>query len=160
GTTTEVDGSTLFSPIFSGFLNYKVTEKLGVGAGIYVSGGTKSKFENVSFAGSSFAPAGITAADTANFTLAPTIEADLEVLEYSIGAGYEILDGLRIGGAWRIMHVGATLQSASLSRVAALGNAVALTTARLENLTDTAYNGWRVGIQYAPKSNKWGLGAT
>jgi long-subunit fatty acid transport protein len=143
-STTQIGGAHQILPIFGAFASYQVTDKLGVGGGAYVSGGTQSEYEGVDF--SSF---------SANYaSLKPTLRGDLDVIEYSLGAGYELLPGLRLGLGWRILHVGAHLQSAAVTPTN-----TALIATDIDNLSATRYNGYRVGLQYSPEGAKWGLGA-
>lgn len=137
------------SPITSnreGFLpfgilaSYQLTEKLGVGIGYYVSGGNRAEYPNVSF------PSNLGNA---------TYRANLNIQEASIGAGYEIIDGLRVGASYRVIHVSGELSYATVMTNNGLTGIYGI------NLTDlgaTRWNGFRVGAQYAPKDSIWGLG--
>jgi long-subunit fatty acid transport protein len=149
GSNASVDSNSSFSPIGSAFASYAVTPKLGVGIGYYVSGGTKAVFENANF-GSAFP------------SLTPTLKSDITITELSAGAGYELIEDLYIGAAYRIVFAKANLGAAAVGQFAAppLG---ALTTGLLAfNLIDmsaTNYNGFRLGVQYTPKQARWGVGA-
>lgn len=151
-TPAEVDGSWTFSPVFGAVASFKPMEGLGIGVGGFVTGGTRSRFEDVDFSG--FNP---------NFDeLRPTIEAELNIIEMSVGAGYELFEGMRIGAAYRIAFVNARLQSAVPVPAPAGSPAgtppVALISVDLNELSGSSYDGVRVGVQYAPRKGLFGLG--
>ena len=76
------------------------------------------------------------------------------MMEYALGVGYQILPGLKVGAAWRIMHVSGSVNSVSPTYA---GNTLAaITSVRFSNLSDTKYNGFRLGAQY--DGDNWGLG--
>lgn len=151
-TPAEVDGSWTFSPVFGAVGSFKPFKGLGIGVGGFVSGGTRSEFKDVDF--SSFNP---------NFDgLRPDIMAELNIIEMSIGAGYELFEGLRIGAAYRISFVTAKLESA-VPVPAPAGSPegtppVALVSVDLDEMSDSAFDGVRVGVQYAPRKGPFGLG--
>jgi len=136
---TQLDSSRKFTPPFAVLARHKVTDQLGVGIGAFASGGTKAIYEGVDFGFSA---------------LKPTVKADLNIIELSAGAGYEILPQLRFGVAWRAVMVQATLGSAL---VLPNGGGL-LTTVDIHDLSATRYNGFRVGAQYGAEDNSWGLG--
>lgn len=120
--------------------SYQVTNTLGVGIGYYISGGNRTEYRDVSFPN--------------NFGIA-NYRSNLTIGEASIGAGYEILDGLRVGASYRIIHVSGELSYGGVTNVAGSPTLYAL------NLTDlgaTRWNGFRVGAQYAAKDSIWGIG--
>lgn len=137
-----IDGSTGFSPIGALVASFKPTTKLGLGAGYYVSGGTKSKYENVDYSG----------LDADYDTLKPTIETDLAIREAALGAGYEVMPGLRIGAAVRMISVKAKFSSATVIP------ATALFQINIDNIEATRYNAYKIGAQYEEPAHRWGLG--
>lgn len=140
---TALEGNREFSPIFGATAGYGLNEKWGVGLGVYVSGGTKAVFENVDYTSIS-----------SNFdNLKPTVKSDLSVVEAALGTGFEVLPGLRLGGAWRVLMVDAELSSATAS-------AASLQSVEIKDLSDTRFNGFKAGIQYSPKDSHWGVGAS
>lgn len=150
GSTDRSTSEIGFSPVFGGTVSAYPIPRLGVGLGFFVTGGTQATFENQDF--SSFNP---------NFdSLRPDIESDLSVIEGSIGAGYELIDGLRIGAAWRIAWVRARLQSAAPvpNPLNPAGPAAALLAVDLDDLNDVQFEGFRVGLQYAPRYLPFGVG--
>ena len=136
-----VDGSTKWIPPFGAFLSYGITKDWAVGFGIYSSAGTRAEFDDVSI-------------DPTFFTLTPTLKTSLTVTEYSLGTSYQVLPGLKIGGAWRIVHGSADLASATVV------GGTTLAAADYEGLSQTRVNGWRIGAQYEPEAKNWGIGAT
>lgn len=133
-----------FTPPFGAVASYAVDEKLGVGIGVYTSGGTKAVFEDVSFSnlGAGYA------------NLSPDFKSELSVIEASLGAGYEVMDGLRLGASWRVAFVSAELATASLSQTT-----TALTAIAISDISATRWNGFKLGAQYAPRDAGWGIGA-
>lgn len=143
-----VDGKTGFSPIGGIIGSYRVNEELGVGAGYYVSGGTKSTYESLNYGSVSVG---------VPYTLAPKVETDLRVREAAVGAGYEIMPGLRFGAAWRVIMV-----EASFSTVAApTGNPHnAISNVTINDIKATRWNGYKLGLQYDQPEKAWGLGVS
>ena len=138
-TSFVVPGGILYS--------HQIQEGLGIGAGVYASGGGANDLGNVNF-GSLFP------------TLHPQLDTQFQFLEFSVGAGYELLPGLRIGAAWRILMAQASLHLAAPVDLNNDGVPDVLTAYSFENLKDTNWAGFRLGAQYEPESKCWGLGAT
>ena len=141
-SVTTLDSARKFSPVFGVVADYKAMPNLGIGIGAFVSGGTKAIFESV--------PLG-----TLVPGLSPEIKSDLAITEFSAGAGYELIPGLRLGVAWRAILVRASLASAAPATVPAPGVA----TVAIDDLSANRYNGFRVGAQYTGADDRWGLGA-
>lgn len=149
-----VDGETGFSPVGALLGSYRVGEKLGVGVGFYVSGGTKAKYENLSYTD-------VSASGTANpFTLTPTVETDVKITEAALGAGYELLPGLRVGGAWRVVMVNASLSTVGSPVAAGYNPHVAISNVSITGITATRWNGYKLGAQYESPTRIWGAGAS
>lgn len=152
-TPAPTDGEWQLLPVFGALVSYRPIEKVGIGAGVFVTGGTSASYEDVSFAGLN-----------PNFdTLQPDLKAELRIIDASLGAGVEVIPGLRLGAAWRFSWVSGELASALPVRAPAGSPPgtppfVALVSARFEDLNDTAFNGFRVGVQYAPKDLPFGAG--
>ncbi len=141
---TTVSSQTPLTPLYGAFAAYAVTDKLSIAAGTYISGGTRALFGNPDF----------TSAGFSGFT--PAIKSSLTLTEYSIGGGYEVIDGLKIGAAWRILHAGGSLGTASITS----GGATVIANGfDFENISATRYNGFRLGADYSPKGSNWGVGA-
>jgi len=134
-----------FSPIGGVMAAYKITEKLGVGTGFYVSGGTKAIFENVNLSA---------ATGASNLQLSPEIQSALMITEFALGAGYELIPGLRLGAAWRIVRVGGDFYTASAGTTPAAN----FTYVRIADVKDTRYSGFKLGAQYEAPSKAWGIG--
>jgi hypothetical protein len=150
GTTNNpgmVEGKRGFSPVGALLASSKLNEKWGVGAGYYVSGGTKAKFENLDYAHVS---AGVP------YTLAPTVETDLAITEGSLGAAYEVMPGLRFGAAWRVVQVKAEFSTVSppspFTANQAIGNS------HVRDISATRWNAYRLGMQYDAPDSQWGAG--
>ncbi|MCO5142680.1 MAG: outer membrane protein transport protein [Oligoflexia bacterium] len=134
-----------FSPVGEFSMNYKVMDRLGVGIGAYVAGGSKAIYDGVDFTGS-YAALG---------SFRPRIVTDFSVIEYALGFGYEIQPGLRIGAAWRILEA-----KGGLSTAKALVNVPAVTYVNIYDAKDTKYDGFRLGVQYQSPNDDWGIGAS
>jgi long-chain fatty acid transport protein len=140
GVATE--SNSMFSPIASAFASYGMSDKWTIGAGYYLSGGSRAVYEGVDF----------TALDP-TLSLKPNLKNDVAITEFSLGTAYEVMPGLRLGAAWRIVHVAADLGSVATAGGALLG-------VEFNGLSATEYGGFRVGAQYAPPGSAWGVGAT
>lgn len=138
------DSDTSFSPIFGGFVKFNPMQRLGIGLGLYVPAGNHVTYSEVDFSGAN--PA---------FTFRPDVAVDLALVEGSLGAGYEFFDGLRVGGGWRVSYVRAKIESATPLPATAGGGLVAV---QLRDLNDWRFDGFRVGVQYAPKALPFGVG--
>ncbi len=142
-TAGSIKGTTGFSPVFGLVGSFKPTPKLGIGFGYYVSGGTKAKFEDLDYSNYN-----------ANFdSLHPTVETNLAVTEAALGAGYEVMPGLKIGLAWRVVMV-----NANFSTVTTNGSSI-LRETDINNIKATRWNAFKLGAQYEEPNHRWGLGA-
>lgn len=136
-----VDSNLLVIPIAALAVSYSVMEHLGIGAGATVSGGAGSTYGPVDF-GSSFA------------ALKPEFDATFGLAEVLLGAGYEPIEGLRLGAAWRILLVKADFKFGTpLDANTLLG-------LQFTDASGASYHGFRFGAQYSPSHSKWGVGAT
>ncbi|MDH7569786.1 MAG: outer membrane protein transport protein, partial [Armatimonadota bacterium] len=141
------EGDEKWSPILGALVSYPVSSRLGLGLGFYVAGGVKSFYENVDY--TPLLP---------TVTLRPTVKADVAITEASLGAGYQLAPGLRLGAAWRMVNVAADFSSARV--VVQGGQPVAVQNVYFSDLKDTRYNAFRVGLQYRPEHEKWGAGVS
>ena len=149
-SSTPVDSNRAFKPTYGVFASYKATDKLVVGIGSYVSGGGAAEYDNVDLTA-----VGLPSA------FKPTIQANLALIEYSLGVGYEIIDGLRIGAAYRVLHASGTIGTflgAGIFNGSGYTSSIAGVT--YDNLSNTRWNGFRLGASYSPKGAHWGVGAT
>jgi long-chain fatty acid transport protein len=134
----QVSSGYHFSPVFGALVDYGITPQWGIGVGAFVAAGTKADYDTVPFPNN--LPAG-------------TIHSDIYVVDYSIGTGYEVIPGLKIGAAWRISQV-----KAGLKTVSQVGATTNFAYVNIDDITATKYNGFRVGAQYTASDKKWGLG--
>jgi long-chain fatty acid transport protein len=137
--STESERTT-FIPA-SALLSYPITPSLGLGLGYFVSGGLRSNYPDINFGFPN---------------LRPTLRGNLTISEASLGLGYELLDGLKIGAAYRMVRVSGELTSA---RGGTVGGVSTLGVLSYTDLAQTRWNGFKFGAQYAPKNSIWGLGA-
>jgi long-subunit fatty acid transport protein len=140
-----VEGVSGFSPVAALLVSHKMTDKLGVGLGYYVSGGTKAKFENLDYSAGTLGAPSSTA-------FRPTVETDLKITEASLGFGYEIMPGFRFGAAWRAIMVDANFET-----VIGAG-AASYVAARVSDISATRWNGYKLGMQYDAQDKSWGAG--
>jgi long-chain fatty acid transport protein len=140
--STAVSSSTAFSPVGAAFVSYGITDQWTAGIGYYVSGGTKASYDSVdlTYPGS--------------VTYHPPLKGDLAITELSLGTGYEVIPGLKLGAAYRIVFV-----KASLNDVFAASSG-ALTSFQFDGLSATGWNGFKVGAQWEPKDSPFGFGVT
>jgi long-subunit fatty acid transport protein len=148
---SSVDSNRSFIPAFGAFASYKINDRWGVGFGTYLAGGAKAIYENVDYT-----QAPTLFGQPANPNLLgnrSTIQSNLSIIEFSLGTGYEVLDGLRIGIAYRVAMVHAVLGAAIYDK-----SNFTLETLAVDGISGTAWNGFRLGLQYAPKESGWGVG--
>ena len=143
--STGIDSERGFSPVPSVTVSFHPLKHLGFGAGFYASGGAGIKYN----AATNFATSATSPLNTMT-ELEPIFETKLQLLEFSLGVGYELFERIRLGVSWRT-----TLVSGSLSSVQA---PAVLTNFRIKDLSDTDYASVRAGLQYSPPSDVWGIG--
>ena len=139
----QVDSTGNFFLTGSAMLSTNITPSLGVGIGYYAAGGTRANFPIQTFAYPGY-PA-----------LNGRLKNQLSITELSVGAGYELVEGLRVGLAYRVIFTGGSLASLL---VLPNGMAPTLAAADIENMSGTQWNGIRAGVQYAPLDQRFGLG--
>ena len=127
-----LNGDPRLVPVGAGFASRQINDRLGIGLGASGIGGAGGSYGNVSFSPSA----------------APLIRTILTLIELSLGAGYRVTDELNIGAAYRVTVFRADANNA--------GGGVS---SAVTGLTGTNYGGYRLGVQYQPKSKTWGLGA-
>ncbi len=139
-TLPTTSSNTNFSPPAAALVSYGLTPQLGIGVGYYAAGGSKVVFDGIALA-----------------PVLPSaqLKSDIGLTEFSVGGGYEVLDGLRIGLAWRALFVKADLAFQG----SPVGAATATAYSTFTGASATRYNGFRVGLQYAPRDSRWGIGA-
>ena len=146
--TVSMDGKSGFSPVGALLASYRVTPQMVIGLGYYVSGGTKAKFEDINYtAGNSIVGAGVPGT-------AFTTEANLALTEAALGLGYEVMPGLRVGAAYRLLMVNADLQTVKFATTptnlyAQVG---------VKDISQTR-PGFKFGAQYESQDKSWGVGA-
>lgn len=141
---TSINSNSLFIPVAAGFIGYGVTPSLGAGIGYYVSGGNKAEYGNVDLG-----------QESNGITYNPLIKGDLTITELSAGAGFEIMPGLKLGAAYRMVFVSGELDSASATLN---GAGLFITGVQVTDIKATEGTGLRVGLQYAPKDSNFGFG--
>jgi long-subunit fatty acid transport protein len=106
-----------------------INDKLGVGAGLYVSGGSSVDYSGLKLGGGA---------------IKGDFEAknDLKVIEFAVGAGYKILENLKVGIAYRVSMVQADL--ATIVQKAA----TTFAQVNLDNMKGSNYQGFKLGAQY------------
>jgi long-subunit fatty acid transport protein len=137
----RVDSKISFIPVGEAALSYGLLKNLGIGIGLTVSGGTGADYGDVSF-GPNFA------------ALQPEFRSMLGIAEAAVGAGYEPIEGLRIGAAWRVLATRVD------NRFGALLDANTLAAIRFTDASGASFGGFRFGAQYSPHDSGWGIGAT
>ena len=126
---------------YSAFYNYNISPDLGVGIGAYVGGGAFASFDNVQYAG---------------FTSYTKAKNSLTDQELSLGVGYQVLPGLRVGAAFRALFINAEVASALVKPLSTLvGGGQILSYVDISGLNDVQF-GYRLGAQYAPTKD-WGV---
>ncbi len=145
-TSSPISSDTRFLVPYALFASYSVAPKWGIGAGIYVGGGAQVEYKEIDWSG----------LNSNLSSLKTTNKADLRLTEISVGTGYEVFEGLKIGAAYRILMASLDLQYSGARRVAP--GQFALAQYNLTGMSGTRYNGFRAGIQYTPKDQPFGIG--
>lgn len=148
------ESATKFLPVVGTTVAYRVTPEFVIGAGAYVAGGARSYFESLDFTSTKVSQP----LPTGNNNLRPDVIADLTVIEYSLGASYEVLPRFKIGAAWRIMQVNARIDTAALLDSNSDTSPDHFVNVSIQDLSATEYTGFRFGASY--DGDGWGLGAT
>ena len=128
---------TQFTPMAAAMAEIPLARNGSLGIGAYVAGGNQSHYSDLAVPG---------------FSHRPELRGDIAITELSIGSGYEVFPGLRIGAAWRISHVDATFHAPTVNP------GVSLLDLHLDGLSDTKFGGYRLGAQFETLSRDWGVG--
>lgn len=104
-----------------------IGEGLGLGVGVYVSGGAQAKYDEVTFAGT---------------TGGMTVETDLTIMEAAAGVGYQVTEDLRIGAAYRL-----SIAEGQFAFIQRAGGTNVLN-AKVKDLEGVNALGFRLGAQY------------
>lgn len=137
----------LYTPVNGLFYSKKVRKKLGIGAGLYVAGGSGGKFEDINF-GNQFT------------ALKPDIDSTIFFIELGIGAGLQLSPEISIGAAWRPTFLSMNAKAAVPTDLTMDDNPDILLAPELKDVNDFILSGFRLGIKYAPSGAIWGLGAS
>lgn len=119
-----------FSPIGGLTSAYRLDDSTVLGGGVFVSGGTKSRYENIDGIGG-------------------VGQSSLSIIEGTIGAAKKINQNFSLGASWRISYA-----SADLATIQPFGGGVYHIEFR--DLSAWNFTGFRVGAQY--KADKLSLG--
>ncbi|RYG58543.1 hypothetical protein EON80_26915, partial [bacterium] len=130
GRQEESDKS--FVPVGGVTASYQLIDRLSVGLGYFVSGGTSASYDAVNVGFPAFNP---------------DLKSELALTELSLGLGYEVIPGLRVGAAWRMLNVNGEFFTV-------LGT----NQSKIEDIKDTKFNGFKVGAQYQAPEKTWGVG--
>lgn len=122
------------------FYSRNMGDKMAVGAGIYVAGGSRVKYTNLDLT-----------SVMSNYTIREELKSEFAAYEISFGGAYKVMPGLKVGAAYRFGMV-----SAEFSQLANLGGGNGLKV----SVTDLSgsQHGFRMGAQYAPEGKPFGLG--
>ncbi len=135
----------LVTPAAQTFLSYEITPRWGVGFGLFGSGGLGVDYGEVNF-------------NSAFSTLKPKNSAKAAFIEGSLGMGYEVLPGFRLGAAWRAMMIRNEIKAGAPLDLNLDGSPDLLASIETNNLSDFVFNGFRFGAQYEPENSFWGVG--
>jgi long-subunit fatty acid transport protein len=79
----------------------------------------------------------------------------LQVIEFALGAGYEVIESLRVGAAFRVVRSTAELQDFGFAEPVAGVSSILATNMHDMEGTSTSF---RAGVQYAPTDKPFGFG--
>ena len=120
------------------FYGANPTEKLGYGIGLYASGGTTVEYKGIDLS-------------TLGNSNRPDLKTELTAIEASVGAGYKVMPGLKVGAAYRFGII-----EAELSSLTPIGGANVVQ-GSIQDIKGTQH-GFRTGVQWAPEGKNYGLG--
>lgn len=145
GPSTEdnksINGSYKVLPIMGGLVKKTLSPKFSLGAGIYTIGGAISEFEEV----------GLSSGSVKNRL--GNQSANLKVYEGTLALGYRVNTWLTFGAAWRVLYGTGEFQSFEVNSATS-----AIIQSKIEGLNDTAYDGFRVGLQAQNESKSMSFG--
>lgn len=118
--------------------NRSINDRLGLGIGYYVSGGSEAEYSDIGITGLK-----------GNFEA----KSKLVVSEVGVGAGYKINDDFKIGLSYRIVMVKGDFALLQPLGVGQMGNVF------LKDLSDTNFLAFKLGAQYRIAEKTW-LGFT
>jgi hypothetical protein len=143
---TAVSSNSTFIPIGAAFISYGLSPQWAVGIGYDVVGGTRADYDSVNY-------------NIGGITFAPPLKADLSITELSLGTGYEAMPGLKFGASYRVTFVHADIDVAGVQQITTPVAGFALTSIQANGLSQTNWDGFRVGMEWAPKDSPFGFGA-
>jgi long-subunit fatty acid transport protein len=122
------------------FASHAVTDKLGLGAGVYFPAANGSSLGTVDLSalGASFRP---------------ELSGAIYALELSLGAGYQVTPEISLGAAWRASSVRGALKTLSADGAPSTWSEL-----EISGLSGTNFTGFRVGGQYRATDESWGAG--
>lgn len=135
---TLQSNSSGVTPVFGALGAVPLARGLTLGLGAFVSGGAKSQYTGLDVSG-----LGLKA-------IKPNAISDVTLIEYSLGLAYEVVPGLKLGAAWRVLNVSGRFETPVMV------NANTMAALALNNLSQTKPTGLRFGVQY--DGNRFGLG--
>lgn len=133
---TSMNSNTVFAPMGGVLGSYALGEKLGLGVGAFLAGGNKIIYKGVN-------------TDMGSKEIA----GEIILTELSLGLGYEVCDGFKIGAAWRASIVSGRFTNYLYNTT--IGSHFF----SVSDAKQTKFSGARVGAQYRPKDGHWGIGA-
>lgn len=118
---------------FSLMYQHSVSSKLGLGAGVYSSGGTDAEYENVTLSGG----------NKGN----PIAKSKLQVVELGLGAGYQINEAWKVGLTYRIISVKGEFGFMQPYPPSYVANTL------FKDVSATSFTSFKVGAQYKMSEN-------
>jgi long-subunit fatty acid transport protein len=136
-TSGTVDAEREYYAVPAFFYGASPTDKFGYAVGLYAAGGSRAHFGNVNVG-------------VAGYT--PTLKSEIDAVELSVGGGYEVMNDLKVGAAYRF-----GLVSAAFSSAAIVGGGPTVLVVDVNKL-EGHQQGFRLGAQYAPEGKRYGAG--
>jgi len=137
----------LLSPTGGAFASHNLFKNFDFGYGVYVAGGTLTKYREVNFQGIHD--------DFIGYY--PDIISNLAVFEGALAASYKFTKNFSFGAAWRISHVKAEFSSAKVTYTTG-GTPLALSSLAVDDIEAKKYTGFKFGFQYRSDDGSWGTG--
>lgn len=141
---TVVEGERVTIVPFALMGRYVISPELSVGAGLYAAGGFGADFGALDVSTAT----GVT-------SVKPRYDSKIQVVELGAGVGYRVMPGLSVGLGWRASFVSAEFH---MPQVGSTSGLATVTEISLEDLSDVNVAGIRMGAQYRPEGQGWGVG--
>jgi long-subunit fatty acid transport protein len=126
-----------YAPLGDLLASFPLSPRATLGVGVSVAGGLGTDYGNVHFG---------------NYPIDPQIKVALGSIELVTGLGIRLGENWKVGAAYRMSRLGGEIHNAQVLPDQSLA------VSDLTDLSGMNFTGFRVGIQYRPSNEQWGIG--